>query len=96
MAAVHPDTIKYYREKDSIEVYQGQHNGTLNKGVFGNTFDGTITGKMVANYINDNGTNVSIGLEGIKIAAYDEDIIYDEELAKKQTSSATIFNLYHV
>lgn len=93
MAAVHPDTIKYYRNKDSIEVYNGQHSGTLNKGLFGNTFDGTITGKMVANYINDNGTPVTIGLEGVKIAAYDEDIIYDEELSKTHTGADGSFNL---
>lgn len=93
MAAVHPDTIEIHKYNDSMEVVQGLHDGVLNKGLFGNTFKGTITGNLVANYINDLGTTVTIGLEGVKIAAYDEDIIYDEKLSQTHTGDNGYFDL---
>lgn len=94
MAAVHPDTIKYYKNKDSIEVWQGLHGGQLGKSLFGNTFSGSITGRLRANYVPDEQNNaIDIGLEGVLVAAYDEDLTYDDNLGHTHTNANGEFTI---
>ncbi len=92
MAAVHPDTIRAFKIRDSLECIAGR-GGLNKKTLFGTDFKGQVKGKIKTKYINDNGKTVDLFLSGIKIIAKDEDLTYDDELGTTHTDENGYFEI---
>jgi hypothetical protein len=88
MEAIHPDTILARHIADSL----ASDTGVLNKGVFGRTFTGTITGRLSASIINDDGVPATLYPAGVEVKLWEEDAIR-QEFGITQTDANGYFSI---
>jgi len=104
LLAIHPDTLAAMYDREEINEYNPEDEpeaeieipSTINgrkRRVGGKVFDGTVSGRLVLNTLNDLGDPVRIPLSGIRVKLMEEDIRFNEEFGQTYTDANGNFSI---